>query len=107
MPAQIHVGDTGTSFELTIKNEQGQIVNLATVTIDDIEIIFMKPDGTTLTKTASFVTDGTDGKVKYVTVATDLDAFGTWAIQAYVNYVAGGALHSDIRRFEVIANLKP
>lgn len=48
------------------------------------EFVFTKPDGTTTTKSASFVTDGSDGKLEYQFVDGDLDAAGLWRVHARV-----------------------
>lgn len=105
MAAEIHVGDTGTSFVVTLKDEDGVAVDLTSVDIIQVEFVFKKPDQTTITKIASFVTDGIDGKAKYVTTSSDLDDVGRWSLQAYVKTV-DGYWHSDITKFKVEANLK-
>lgn len=98
---EIHVGDVGTVFTVTIM-DGAAIVNISTATVK--QILYKKPDGTVLTKTADFSTNGSDGKIKYVTVVGDLDAAGTWSIQGYVEMPAG-KWHSDISQFEVFKNL--
>lgn len=45
-------------------------------------ILFKKGNGEILTKTATFETDGTDGKVYYRSVSGDLTPSGTWQIEA-------------------------
>ena len=67
-------------------------------------MLFKKPDGTTLTKAGTFVTDGLDGQLKYVSVNGDLDQFGAWQLQAYI-VVPGFDGHSSISNFEVFSNL--
>ena len=49
-----------------------------------LEIIFQKPDGTPVTETAVLTTDGTDGKMHYLTVADFLDTVGNWKRQGRV-----------------------
>jgi|TARA_B100000676_G_scaffold141614_1_gene140248 DUF4097 and DUF4098 domain-containing protein YvlB len=98
---EIHVNDIGTNFIITVK-EGGTIVNLAPTT--SVNLLLMGPNDTTVTKTASFLTDGTDGKIKYQTVAGDLAVAGTWKLQAKVNY-ATTVYHSDIHNFTVFKNL--
>ena len=73
----------GTVFEYTVLDTDGVSpldISDATVT----ELVFRKPNGVTITKTATFVTDGTDGKIQYVTVANDLQPYGAWEIQARI-----------------------
>lgn len=74
----VHVGDVGTIFEITVlENNVALDISAAT----DQKILFRKPDGTVLTKTAAFTTDGTDGKIEYQSQAGDIDVKGTWEIQ--------------------------
>lgn len=68
----------GVKIELTIK-EDGSALNISSASKKDI--ILKKPDGTTSTKTGVFATDGTDGKIKYLTVSGDLDIDGRWGVQ--------------------------
>jgi hypothetical protein len=95
----IQKGDIGAAFILTIKDQDGAVVDVSGATTKQIK--FLKPDGlTVLTKSAVFETDGTDGKIKYVTVSDDLDVAGYWARQGYV-VMPGGSWHTDRRRFYV------
>ena len=97
----IHLNDTGTRFVVTILDE-GSIVDISSATTKDI--IFKKPDGTTLTKAANFVTDGTNGKIDYFTISGDLSVIGIWSIQSQV-ILGSGTWNSDIETFEVFRNL--
>lgn len=99
---EIHVGDIGTVFEVTIM-DGATAVNISGATTK--ELIFQLPDKTTkLTKTAVFKTDGVDGKLKYTTVAGDLSVAGSWQLQAYIVLTTGG-WRSDIGPFTVFSNL--
>jgi hypothetical protein len=98
---EIHLGDIGTVFEITLKDCDTP-VNVSTATTK--QIIFQKPDKTNLTKTATFSTDGSDGKIRYVTVASDLSVKGTWKIQAKV-VMPSGTWSSNIETFKVYENL--
>lgn len=82
LDAEIHVNDVGTALVVTIPDETGSPVDVSTGT--NLKMYLTKPDGTVLTKTAVLDSDGTDGKIKYVTVAGDLSVKGTWKIQAAV-----------------------
>jgi len=101
MADEIRVGNIGTIFEATIQ-EASVAVNISTTTVK--QFIFKKPDGTIVTKTAQFVTDGTDGKLKYTTLANDLDLPGTWKIQANVTMPAWAG-KTSIGSFKVSTNL--
>jgi len=99
---EIHEGDIGTVFLVTFKDGTGAVdVSSATITK---QIILKPPKGSIKTKAAVFNTDGVDGKIKYVTVANDLDEVGIWEIQARVALTSGD-WKSDIGSFEVFSNL--
>ena len=80
---ELHVGDIGTSFELTIrKAHDNKPLDISGATVK--RILFQQPDGTIETKTASFVTNGRDGKIKYVTESGDIDQVGQLQYRAEV-----------------------
>ena len=101
MASEIHYGDIGVNFNITVMN---YTVPLDVSNADDIYIIFQKPDSSDLTKTAALTTNGTDGKIKYTTVAGDLDQIGTWQIQARVDFGAS-VFSTDIQKFKVYRNI--
>lgn len=103
MPSgEIHQNDIGTSFLVTIKDENSVVVDVSTAVTKNIT--FRKPDGTLSVKTASFVTDGTDGQIEYVTVAGDLDSHGKWSLQAFIDF-GSTEWYTDIAKFTVYNNL--
>jgi hypothetical protein len=102
MSAVIHVGDTGTVFESTVKDQDNVVVPLGTATT--LQMTLTPPAGAALTKTASLVTDGSDGKVRYTTIAGDLSLAGVWSRQVYV-VTPAGAWHGDVSMFSVEENL--
>lgn len=66
------------------------------------QILITQPSGTVLTKTASFLTDGTDGVLTYTTIAGDLDLNGgTHRMRAYVVIPGGYTGYSHSENFEV------
>lgn len=75
-------GVVGLIVTITILKEDGVTVrDIATATTK--EIIFEKPDNTTVTKTAAFTTNGSDGKIYYTTIANDIDIAGLWQLQGH------------------------
>jgi hypothetical protein len=98
---QIHVNDAGTVIQITVKDGDA-VVDLSLATIK--QFVFGRPDKTTFSVTAAFVTDGTDGKLQYVTTATTLDTNGEWNLQVIVELPAG-LWHSDVGNFTVWPNL--
>ena len=99
---EVHVGDIGTVFQVTVKDETGTVVNINSMSTK--KIYLTKPNGDKLTKDAVNVTDGTDGKMKYTAVTSDIDKPGTWSIQGYVSGTTG-TWFTDISEFEVYPNL--
>lgn len=68
------------------------------------ELIFRRADGSTITKTAIFVTDGTDGALQWTSEAGDVEPWGTYSVQP--NIVMPGFTGRGQRvRFEVLKNL--
>jgi len=86
MSANPKKNDIGTVFQILIyKNGAARPIDAGT----GLTIYFRKPDASILEKTATFTTDGTDGKMQYTTVAGDLDQSGLWGIQG--KYTIGGS----------------
>lgn len=81
--SDVHVGDVGTVFLVTIL-DSGVAVNLSGGYSGSQVIAFRKPGGEIVNKTASFYTNGSDGKIKYTTIAGDIDQAGVWNISAIV-----------------------
>jgi hypothetical protein len=97
---EIRKNDVGTIFYGTIYDTA--IVNLSSATVK--QIILLKPDTTVIQKDASFVTDGTDGKLSYTTVAGDLSCCGIWKVQWLIT-LSSGTWYTDIKTFKVYSNL--
>jgi len=97
---EIHLNDIGTVFTITLK-DGSSVVDISSATTKII--IFGKPDGTSVSQTGTFTSDGTDGKMYYTSVDGDLDQPGWWKIQAYI--IDSGTWKSDIGNFEVHANI--
>lgn len=98
---QIHVNDVNVVFNGSIE-EDCVVVDISAAT--NLQFIFKKPDGSSLTKTAVFTTDGTDGAINYSTIAGDLSEAGVWSIQAVVT-IGNSVYHSSIKTFKVYNNL--
>ena len=78
----VRVGDVGTVIRLVVQDQDEAILDVSSASTK--QIIFRKPSGATLTKVASFSTDGTDGRIQYATIAGDIDESGIWQMQGYV-----------------------
>ena len=97
----ITVGDIGTIVRMTIK-ELGSVVDLSSATTK--QLVFKKPSGTTVTKTAAFLTDGTDGIIEYTTQSGDIDVAGNWKVQANL-VLTSWTGHTEAVSFRVVAAL--
>jgi len=104
---EVHLNDIGTNILVTVKDTDANGVTTAL----DISattarsIILKKPSGTLLTKAASFVTDGTDGKIQYTTIAGDINEAGAWKLQVQVTFSASSVFKSSVESFKVFSNL--
>jgi len=91
----MQLGDTGVIVELTVTLEDEVTpYDLSSASLTEIHL--GPPSGDAKVCTATFVTDGTDGKLQYATLAGDIDVAGTWDVQAY--WEDGG----DLRRSTVV-----
>jgi hypothetical protein len=77
----LHVGDTGATLRITVY-EDGTPKNISSASPKQIKI--RKPNGTVITKTASFTTNGADGKLEVATDSDDLDIAGRYSMSAYM-----------------------
>ncbi len=107
---QIQKGNIGTAFVVTIVDQEGVVVNLQAVSLKRIRLEKPKSTGnprTVMDKTATFPagSDGSDGRIQYVTVADDLDVLGEWLIQAYIEEGASTKFHTSKEPFEVVRNV--
>lgn len=108
-PIQHFVNDIGKSIEFLVKNcdvtvepSVSTLVDISSATEQDIT--FIKPDGTNLDVTGSFLTDGTDSISRYVTIDGDLDLAGDWEGQLRIK-LSDGQFYSSIIEFEVEEHL--
>lgn len=97
-----HVGDVGLVLKATVKDETETVVSIASATVLTIKL--EDPFGVTTSKTAALLTDGTDGILKYATLAADLHTAGTWKAQGYVE-MTGRKFHTSKKVFTVEENL--
>lgn len=95
--------DLGTTFRATIV-EDGVVVDVSSTSAK--QIIFKRPGGELLTKTAAFTTDGINGQIEYIRIANDFDQpsdLGKWLYRGKVTFSAGAVFTSvDWIPFEVI-----
>jgi hypothetical protein len=96
------VANAGIQIIVEVLDDQLNALNLYGAT--GLVLAFQKPDGVQFTKTAQYLTNGIDGKIYYITTATDFLEAGLWYIQAQV-IIGGSVLTTLWGQFEVNANL--
>ena len=99
---EIRLADIGTVFEITVQ-ENGTPTDISSATVTK-DIIFKAPGKASVTKSGSFTTNGTDGKVQYTTLAGDLNKTGAWKLQAFL-VLSGGSWRTEFGEFYVHPNL--
>ena len=101
MASQIHKDAVGTKLLVTVTDD-GSAVDISAAS--SLVIFIKKPDGTVLDRTGVLNTDGTDGKMYYLTVVGDLDVAGNYKIQGKV-VISAGTFYTSISNFKVHCNL--
>ena len=111
----LYVGDEDVAIELEFR-DYSDIDGVATdqgaldiSSASEIQFKFLKPDGSTTTKSKSagevtLTTDGTDGKARYKTESSFLDQRGSWRVQGIVT-IAGRIHYSEIETIKVLTPL--
>ena len=102
MIGEIHTYDVGDVLLITVKNNNDVVQDLSSVTTKDIK--FLKPNKDSFTRTVSFVTDGTDGRIQYAFQGGDLDIRGIWRYQL-IFVIGTNIYYSDITSFKVFPNI--
>lgn len=105
---EIHVGDIGTVFTITIYDGTTAVdISSASFTSTARQLLFRKPDGTISTQTAALTSGGTNGSLSFTAPSTLFDSDGTWKVQAVLMLGTSTATyHSDIYIFRVYPNLQ-
>ncbi len=80
--ARFTIGDTGLALEVLINDQGGSVVDISGATAKRIRL--RGPDKVTRDLAGTFFTDGTDGKLRYVTLVTTLNLAGPWEIWAHI-----------------------
>lgn len=89
----IRKNDFGTVIEFTLTDANGDAVNISDMTTKSLKL--KSPSGVVTTKTMSFVTGGTDGKLQYTTLTGEINAAGDWQLQVLLAKT-GAQFSSDI-----------
>lgn len=103
MPTQVYVSEGGFEFRFPFKRGTA-VLDISSATAK--ECALYPPSGAVKVKTgADFVTDGTDGLLKYSTVAADIDEKGYWDIQGKI-VLGGQEIFSSIIRVQAVIPLE-
>ncbi len=106
MSSEIHVNDVGTQFLVTIVDSDENPMDISNAITK--EVIFKKPSGMLVTHPATYYTNGSDGKIYYVSQENDLDEIGAWKIQCHIEtsgIVLNPNWHTNFSAFKVHRNL--
>jgi hypothetical protein len=94
-------GDYGGIIRVTVK-EDGAVKDISTATTKQFRLI-RPTDKVESIVTATFTSDGTDGKLQYTVASGLLSKKGAWRIQVLLTY-ASGYIQSAIGQFPVEGN---
>lgn len=101
----IHVGETGIVFEGLVvdKTNNDAVVDISAAT--DMRLRLTNPSGTSVDKTASFTTDGSDGLTRYtISSSATFNTAGPWRRQWFVSG-SGFDFIGPVISFQVRGNL--
>lgn len=97
-------GDIGFPLIIQVLDEDGNPVDLTGAS--DIKFILEYPDRNSRTREASLFTDGTDGKVLYTTVESDLTQSGLYFVQVRYS-LESEILFTEVGALQVFPNIPP
>jgi len=97
----VFTGSVGVVLELIVE-ENGAAVDISAAS--NLKMVLVKPDGTRIEKTAVLSGTGTDGKMRYTTIAGDLDQAGEWLYQGSLTVGTWSGV-TDVLRMDVLSVL--
>lgn len=96
--SDIYAYAAGIDFQIVARDEDGDAIDLSSAS--EISMLFLCPGGgNLLTVTPSFLTDGTDGTVSYLSQAGDIDTVGVWKYQLKAEWPDGKIVYTDESTF--------
>jgi hypothetical protein len=103
MQDEFQVGNIGSAIVLRVVEDESP-VDLSSAT--EMKVYLKPPTGTTDEHTGEWVTDGTDGLMRYVTTdANDLDDDGQWYAQGKITFSASAIYRTEVLGFVVRENI--
>lgn len=100
----LHIDDVDVPIIFLVRDRANKKQPLPLQSATSLQLRFRKPSGDVVVKTASLYTDGSDGKMQYITESGFLDEDGTWSMQAMIEDDSG-AIFTDIENFDVGENI--
>jgi hypothetical protein len=98
---QAQVNDIGTIITLTVY-DGSEVVDISSAT--SMQIRLKPKNGLRIDKTATFVTDGVDGKIECVVSTNDFAVGAVYSVQGYI-VMPSGTWHTSIKEITVNKNL--
>lgn len=88
----IKLGATKPDLHMTLSDGTGVLDVSVAAGVSSITIDIKQADGTVIRTagTCSYISDGTDGRIKYLFVSPDTDTAGTHNFEINVNWSGGG-----------------
>lgn len=99
----LQVLDVGTAIIRTLFDEDAHPIDLTAAST--ITFTFKKPSGSIVEYAGEVYGAATDGRVRYVFQADELDEAGEWQLQLYIA-LPTGAWRTGITKFQVNDNLE-
>lgn len=102
----IQLNDIGTLFKILVV----ECTNAGTVPVDvstasDLQLKFQKPSGVVNLVDCTLLNDGTDGYIKYISIAGDFDEIGTYKYQGIITMDVNSVFNSTIKKIKVEENI--
>jgi len=101
---EIHVGDVGVEFTVTIM-DGSSTVDISTInTTTGRQFLFRDSNGNVSTVTAALVGTGSTGSLIYTSTSSTFATDGAYSLQAVIT-LGNNTFHTDIYKFTVHPNL--
>lgn len=98
-------GDCGFNIDITVVDENDAAVDISLATTKNM--IFRVPgSAVNSSKAGAFITDGTDGGLRYVAESAFINTVGVWEVQAFIVLAVGVTeFQTEVGTFTVADNV--
>lgn len=111
MALKLFVGNKYPTFEFTIKDEDGDVVDLSNPDVTTAKCYIRKQDATANKFSGddcnTTIQDKATGRIDYTLPDNGINEAGTYTAQILLNYTAGGEQETERFQFPVEQGLKP